>query len=134
MVTIPRLGYVEFGPGRKSRTRSAIFFLLLAVVLANLVTMSAWIYPSLGVALEENFMIIAGAAGAILLSVVAYLSGISRFYIYGGVTLVLFLLGFGQGALPQFMFLLGTLITISGVVLLIRFLGGHPTTSGQGAQ
>ena len=133
-ITIPRLGYVEFGPARKSRTRSVIFFTLAAVVLANIVTMFAWIYPSLGVSLEENFMIIAGTAGAALLCIVAYLSNIGRFYIYGGVTLVLFLLGFGQDALPQFIFLLGMFITISGAFLLVRFLGGHPTTGGQGAR
>lgn len=131
-ITIPRLGYVKFASERTNRTRNIMLFMTLALVLGNVAGMFAWVYPSLGVYLEEHFMIIVGVIGAAIFGLVAYLSDIRRFYAYATMALVLFPSGYVFYALFQYQFvLMGVLMLLSGEVLPYRFVRKYPRQIGE---
>jgi hypothetical protein len=73
-----------------------------------------------------------GLFGAFLLSVSALMSGLKRLYAYALLTVIIAAGGYLLGApLWQTIVFLGAMISLSGVILLNRFLGRYPVeTSG----
>ncbi len=135
LVTIPRLGYVKFASQRKYKIRNVVLFLVVAGVLGNVAGVFALIYRPFVIFLVENYMIVVGVLGAAIFSLAAYLSEIKRFYAYGAVNLVAFPSGYIlPTAIYQPIILLGAIITVSGAVLLSRFLRKYPKVKRREAQ
>lgn len=125
-ITIPRLGYVEFGSDRRGKIRKVILIGAAAMVLANFITLAAWMRPSIGVYLEEHFMLIAGGVGALLLAVAGWISNLPRFYAYAVLVLGAFWLGYGRMELWPTLAVIGIAVVSYGLLLLARFVRGHP--------
>lgn len=136
-ITVPRLGYVKFAPPRTAKLRKTTLLLVIAGVLAFVPGLLLFVTTDMGVLAPINFllkygMIVIGAAGAGLLSVVAYISDLRRLYPYAGLFLTLFIGGhFLSVPFPYYLITLGTLILLSGLYLLIRFLHHYPLPTGE---
>ena len=92
-VTFPRLGQATFSKRRAGRTRSSYIFLFAMNVAALLLAVSLWRSFSGGsppswLGLREYYTIVAGAVGAGIFAVLAYLTDLTRFYRYAAATLV----------------------------------------------
>ena len=93
-VTFPRLGQATFSKRRAGRTRSSFIFLFAMNVVALLLAVSLWRSfsggspPSWFGLLREYYAIVAGAVGAGVFAVLAYLTDLARFYRYAAATLV----------------------------------------------
>ena len=95
-----------------------VFFTLMAGA-SDLVWLKTW--------LSTYFELVMGIFAAIVLAVVGAINRASRFYFYALLALVLLSAGYLFGIhLSTYMITLGTLITISGLVVLSRFIGEHP--------
>jgi hypothetical protein len=123
---VPRLGYVEFASDRRGKIRKVILMGVTALVLANVITLAAWMRPSLGVSLEEHFTLIAGGVGALLLAVTAWVSGLPRFYAYAVLVLCVLWLGYRRMELWESLMVIGIVVVSCGLLLLGRFVRGHP--------
>ena len=95
-----------------------VFFTLMAGA-SDLVWLKSW--------LSTYFELVMGIFAAIVLAVVGAINRGSRFYFYALLALVLLSAGYLFGIhLSTSLITLGTLITISGLVVLSRFIGEHP--------
>jgi hypothetical protein len=127
LITVPRIGIVEFSPERKSKLFTLLWILVLVQILSVCVSLLAWMIPLVATLIILNHMIIIGLVGAGIFSIIAYMSDIQRFYWYGIVTLVAFLGSYFFNFtfyLP--MMAVGILITATGLVLLVRFIQTYP--------
>ena len=127
-VTFPRLGYVEFSVARQERN-FLVMMLLVAILLAPIVGMlvGLLVIPNFMPVLQTNYMLILAACGAVSLWVVAYYTGIRRFFIYG--MLIGLLYGWSHfWLLPLYFALLvtGGFSLLIGLVIVIRFLHRYP--------
>lgn len=139
-VSDPRLGYVEFGPGRRAKVRRKKMFLSLALGLTMLGGIALFMLSDTGAgggsgaAMDnESARRWAGlpffGAIALLLTVLGAMLGARRAYAYAGL-----LMGFGVmtrdavGIDPLNLTLLlsGSCITLCGLWILVRFLRTHP--------
>lgn len=130
-VIVPRLGYVEFSRERNTRSSVILLYVVVLNIVAVIITMFAWINPSIFTdIIEPNGFLIIGAAFASIFAVVAYGTGIRRFYAYGVVTLLAF-------SFSQFLFLpfylpilsLGVVMSVVGMLLLYKFVRKYPKES-----
>ncbi len=129
-ITIPRLGYAEFSVTRQNRNVYLIL-LLVVILLAPIVGMvvGLLVIPNFMPILLSNYRLILAFSGVVAFCVIAYSTGIRRFYAYGvliGVSFSLCHFWF----LPLFLPLLvtGGLLLLMGLVLSIRFLRRYPKT------
>jgi hypothetical protein len=136
-ITIPRIGYVKFG----SRGANRLMAVLLGLMVAGLGAFMAFglgAFMGQGWALTlrnlifSNGMIIIGIGAAIISSLFAYTMGLKRLYVYGLLTLVMFLIGhFIAIQFEYFPLTIGLAIIIYGLVLLIQFIQKYPLTRGK---
>ena len=135
-VTVPRLGFVKFGPNRTAKTQKTVLVLVLVGVMAFLPGVLLFATTEMGILapirlLIDYGMIVIGVAGAAVLSVVAYLSELRRLYVYAALVLTLFVSGhFLTAPLPYYLMTLGTIILLSGLYLLITFQRKYPLPTG----
>jgi len=139
-LTIPRIGYVKFGPKRKSvRKKLLMISSITTVVLITLVFMTiARMFPGvLGIFLKGYAVpLIIGISAIIGMSIVAFLMDFQRLYIYG------VLIGFGIIVAEVLHNTIGSpldsLITFGipgvvvfayGVKIFLRFLHDYPLPS-----
>ncbi len=127
LITVPRIGIVEFSSERKSRLSTLLWILVLVQIISVCVSLLAWMVPLVATIIILNYMIIIGLVGAGIFSIIAYMSDIQRFYLYGVVTLVVFL---GSSFFNLIFYLpmmaVGDFITGSGLFLLFRFVHRYP--------
>ncbi len=134
-VSNPRLGHVEFGPGRRAKVRKKKIWLSLGLGVTFLGGIAVFMLSTddPAAAADNASRPWAGlpflGALALLLTVVGALIQTNRAYLYAGL-----LMGFGfttreaTGIDPLGLALLlsGACITLSGLSLLVRFLRAHP--------
>ncbi len=135
-ITIPRIGYVKFG----LRSANKLMAVFLGLAVAGLgVFMVFGLGGSMGqswaLALMDliisNSMIIIGISAGLISSLFAYTMGLKRLYVYGLVTLVMFLVGHLIAIqFEYFLLIIGSAIVIYGLVLLRQFLQKYPLSSG----
>jgi hypothetical protein len=136
-VTVPRLGYVKFGPSRIAKTKKTTLFLVIAGVVSAMSGAFLFARTEMGVLAPIHFlieygMIVIGVAGAVVLSVVAYTSELRRLYAYAALFLILFTGGhFLNFPFPYFLITLGIAILLSGTYLLIGFQRKYPIPTGE---
>jgi hypothetical protein len=143
-ITVPRVGLVKFSPERERRIKKetlfyVVFFTITAGIGLVFFMAQAFGLPSslrtiIGeLALVTYVLIIAAGLGF-----VGYWKQIPRFYVYCVLTLVVVLAGLfidipeaNPLASIGYQFLVtGTVILLSGLVVLARFLRKHPTPEG----
>jgi len=128
--TIPRIGLVKFPQRRVKRTVAGFVLLgVLSFVLGIVTFMQVeggstplWLLFAI-----ENYMLVIGVSVAALFCVVGYTFRTKRMYPYALLTLVVFVTGhFLYFPLYYYVTLLGTLILLSGLAMLIRFVRKYP--------
>jgi hypothetical protein len=135
-ITIPRIGYVKFG----LRSANKLMAVFLGLTVAGLgVFMVFGLGGSIGQSwaiavmdlIISNSMIIIGISAVLISSLFAYSMGLKRLYVYGLVTLVMFLVGhFMAIQFEYFLLTIGFAIVIYGFVLLRQFLQKYPLSRG----
>lgn len=133
-LTVPRIGYVKFGPERHSQMRKLL--LIGVVALSLMVVMSTAIFYGsatgtlpqwVSTLLSDYIMVFIGVIGALLLVLAGYFLQITRLYIYAGAAFVTFGCGnvvnapISTGAL-----VVGSVILLSGVFMLLQFVRKYP--------
>ncbi|MDH5439201.1 MAG: hypothetical protein OEY31_01175 [Candidatus Bathyarchaeota archaeon] len=124
--TIPRIGFVKFAP---HRAKAVVTSALIVVSLFALLGVVAFMQTEGGgtplwlVFAAENYMLVIGVSVAASFCVVGYTFRTKRMYAYALLTLIMFVTGhFLYFPLYYYMTLLGTLILLTGLTLLIRFV------------
>ena len=135
-ITVPRVGYVKFGPERYLQLRKLMVSGVVALSVIVLVSMGMYIGtvtksipPWVNTLLIDYIEVVIGVVGAALFVVVASSLGINRFYAYAAITLIIFTGGHLLTAHgPYLLGVVGSLILTGGVVVLIQFLRNYPRT------
>ena len=135
-ITMPRIGYVKFSTQRGTNKLIAVFIGLMVAGLGTFMvftfasTSQAWAL-TLRNLIIPNSIIIIGALAAVISSIFAYTMGLTRLYVYGLFTLILFVTGhFITIPFGYLLLTIGLVIIISGLVLLTRFIGKYPLPQG----
>jgi len=116
----------------QSRSRAVILGLLIAGMLTFLLGVMVFIaFDKIPAGVfawfREYFLIVLGLLIALIFSGSASMLGIGRFHLYAAFALAIITGGGLIGiAFPWLLIVFGGVITIIGVVVLIRFLGAHP--------
>jgi hypothetical protein len=130
-ITMPRLGYVQFS----ARTRGRVTAIFLGFVVVNVVLvifgLLLWLdSPFQHVVipiLEANFLLLLGLVGGGIFVALGLVVGIRRFHGYSVVTFAAFALSQVFAiALVWPTIVLGVVTTVTGGVLLARFLRKYP--------
>lgn len=137
-VTAPRVGCVKFGPERYSHLRNLMTVGVIVLSLCVLVSLVVFYGSATGnipswvkLILIDHGDTLIGVIGSGLFLVVGYSLNIGRLYAYTILTLGIFILsdaldiGFTTGAL-----ILGSSVTLGGVVVLIQFMHKNPVVRG----
>jgi hypothetical protein len=136
-ITVPRMGFVKFGPERKRRITKSRIVLLISVLAGVIVFLVASMLiqgNSTGRSKLLLFAPVAWVANSIVVfSLLAYYMNFTRLYLYG----VLFALPVpfdavikqltGLNLSPIAFAVFGTAMLAVGTVLLVRFLHDYPT-------
>jgi hypothetical protein len=134
-ITVPRMGYVEFGPKRKRNLRKSILVLSLSAILGLVVfilTTSSKIPYDLRSKFPVVFIIFALNV-IVVFSLLAYFFDFERLYIYAFLYAVPFVIGKHLQQITGSRYMLTTLLFISssimiavGLIFFIRFLKKYP--------
>jgi hypothetical protein len=132
-ITIPRIGYVKFGPARQKEAAAAgilVGVVLLPIVLIGILILRGYITlpPEWMAWAEEYFMSGFAVVGGGLMGALAFLLGIRRLYAYAALILVVSVVGYllHTTAPPLFVMIAGALIMLCGLVVLVRFVRKYP--------
>lgn len=131
-ITAPRFGYVRFTGEQEERTRNTR--LILIGLLTFTLFLGLFVFVTYGRVspeaqdfLGQNIMLLLAVLTAMLLAVVGVATGLKRFYVYAGLTLLFNAAGaflpIHEGVTTV---LLGLTILASGIWLLVRFLRAYP--------
>ena len=133
-ITVPRIGYVKFS---SSNLRLAVA--LCAGLLVMLFVVGLYLFvvsDNISLQLREwlgQYLWLGGLVAVCFLGA-ALLTGITRFYAYAGLILLIFSVGTWLAIQPFFIVITsGLLIEITGVWLLVRFLRKYPLASEKGS-
>lgn len=127
-LTYPRTGYVEYQVDEHSRNKRHIY----VAVVAALVTAFSIVFASRIVSFLDMTLALTGIlVGAILIFLQGKRSGLERFYVLGGVSIVLGIVlslsGLSNGyGLGLYYSLMGCVYLISGGIVLQRYLRENP--------
>ncbi len=133
-ITIPRMGYVEFAP--KRRTRFALLILIIVLItnvpllLIIMLTVGQQISPIVFDFVTSFLIVILGFFGTGIFVLIGILSEIRRFFGYAVAILILFTIShflFLHFALP--MIGVGIIFTIAGFIQLAWFLRKYPKSN-----
>lgn len=136
-ITLPRLGTVKFGAGRRKRKRTLAIILAVIVAIQTMVVLLSvllWAKPELAAGIPwlsggRVTDLLVASLGALFvgpsLALVAYFNDFPRGYYIALVmsAAVFLLIWFDQ---PAFLLGAAALILIPGLVLFVRFLRQHP--------
>jgi hypothetical protein len=134
-VTVPRIGFVKF-----SSSKSLILGLVLAILLILL--MGIFILLIVGPDLiptqirewfREYYLLLFGTILSLGFAGVAYATGITRFYAYAIMLVLVFVTGVWLNVPdPIYVITAGLLIEIVGIMLMVRFLRKYPVVNEGG--
>jgi hypothetical protein len=138
LITVPRLGQVQFGAERKRRKLIMVVAMTIVVlfqVVLFLMTLLVWAHPEWILKYknqlpDRNFMdLIVACIGALMVGpsmvLVAYFKDFSRgYFIAIMIALAVFLMLFLNE--PIYPIIIGSLIALPGFVLFVRFLKKYP--------
>jgi hypothetical protein len=130
-ITRPRMGYVEFSSERQAkqkRGRTKMSFLLtFTMILGVVVFMAYYVNTEWGDTIKSLGLIPFGFVLTLVIGAVGMLFDLRRFYLYAALVLAVFIAGHVLHTHPAFYLLLvGAVVTITGTIMLIRFLRKYP--------
>ena len=135
-ITMPRIGYVNFGV-RGANKMMAIFIGLMVAGLGAFMVFGLGASMGEGWALTlrvffiSNSMLIIGIGAAVVSSLFAYTMGLKRLYGYGLLIFVLFFTGYFIAIPFEYLLVtIGFVISINGFVILMRFIRKYPLPQG----
>jgi hypothetical protein len=135
-IVIPRLGMVKFSSERQTKTKKSILAATITLTFTAILGMVFFILYSsntmpqwLEVWMHDYFLIFFGGMIAVLVLIAAFLVSVKRFYVYAVLIFIAFFLA--SMLRPEDMEVIpitvvGSLILLSGIVILIRFLHNNP--------
>jgi len=138
-VSEPRLGYVEFGAGRRAKVRRKKLGMSVMLGVSLLTGLAIYAFKS-GDAPREDMRAYAALPFlgllAIMIAVASMLLGLRRGYLYSALIIgsgLLILFVADVDPLRPALQLSGALIAVSGIYLLARFVRMHPRVEGPAA-
>jgi hypothetical protein len=127
-ITMPRIGFVKFGP----RGSNKLFAILLGLAVAGLGVFFAFTLfqggrsPWLDV-IFQNGMLIVGFGSLAVCILFGYSMGLKRLYAYGLLALISLVIGHFTGIFFAYILMaLGTTVMVTGFALLISFVKKYP--------
>lgn len=140
MVTVPRLGYVEF---RRRQAGKGLFFLLglvllLAVVVGGILLLGALSFwdgtPSEpGESIDMYVWMAVSGIGAVIAAGAVLALRLRRLIVYASLTAILVIAGFLLELNPAiYLLVLGAVVLTTGLIMLFRFLRKYPPMDGEG--
>jgi len=138
-VTVPRLGQVKFSLERQAKTKRSILIAVVIGTFTMLLGMVFFVLAStnilprwLDIWMGNYFLAAFGGMLALVVAVAAYIVGVWRYYIYAALTFIAYV--FASILRPndiEYMPILiaGSIILISGTIILMRFLRSYPLPS-----
>jgi hypothetical protein len=119
-VTIPRVGYVNFGTSGQPK-RTILLNGLLVLGTAFLLTFTVFLMDS------SKWLITVGICVLIVSALFGYITGLKRLYGYGISALAFFAVGHFLGVFYAYILLaLGIVALTAGFSMLIRFINKYP--------
>jgi len=126
LITVPRMGLVEFGPGRRARKRNTALIATFAVA-ATIVLLVLTITGNVGWIRDNHtaFSILLGVGIWLVFSFFAYMQDFQRLYGLGALFATAITLSeLSDSPIP--VLVAGVVACVSGLTLLRRFLGRYP--------
>jgi len=130
-ITMPRIGFVKFGP-RGGTSKLMAIFIGLAVAglgvfsLFTLATFQSGLRQWLDL-IFQNGMLIVGFGSLAVCILFGYSMGLKRLYAYGLLALISLVIGHFMGIFFAYVLVaLGTAVTVAGFALLIGFIRKYP--------
>lgn len=130
-ITMPRIGFVKFGPGGGTSKLMAIFIGLAVAGLGffsvfTLATVQGGSRQWLDL-IFQNGMLIVGFGSLAVCILFGYSMGLKRLYAYGLLAMITLVIGHFTGIFFAYILLaLGTTVMATGVALLISFVKKYP--------
>jgi hypothetical protein len=132
-LTVPRLRYTDFRPAPNAQWKVKLVIVTVAGVVALLFTLGLVVFtrnetiPALTAWIREYGLVVVGVLLAGLLSLIAWATGAKRVYAYAALAVIAFTGGHWFNLeFPVYLTVLGTVIVLSGMVVLVRFLRKYP--------
>jgi hypothetical protein len=130
-ITMPRIGFVKFGPSGGTTKLMAIFIGLAVVGLGVSVVFTLALSQSgsrqLLDLIFQNGMFIVGFGSLAVCILFGYSMGLKRLYAYGLLAMISLVVGHFAGIPFAYILLaLGTTVMVAGIVLLIGFVRKYP--------
>jgi len=132
-LTVPRIGFVKFATYRVKAMQTMVIGVLSLFMLLGIIAFMqtegggtpAWLLFAI-----ENHMLVIGVSIAASFCAAGYTFRIKRMYGYALLALVMFAAGhYLHYPLYYYMILLGSLILLSGLAMLIRFVCRNPLST-----
>jgi len=130
-ITMPRIGFVKFGPGGGTSKLMVIFIGLAVAGLGlffvfTLATVQSGSRQWLDL-IFQNGMLIIGFGSLAVCILFGYSMGLKRLYAYGLLAMITLVIGHFTGIFFAYILLaLGTTVMVTGVALLISFVKKYP--------
>lgn len=130
-ITMPRIGYVNFGKKGRNK-RMALALGLMAAGWSAFIAIIFLCSPRFGNPLwldliSQNVLLIIGVGSLTVFSLFGYALALKRLYGYGLLALIAFAFGHFLGILLAYTLMaLGTMVMVTGFALLIGFLKKYP--------
>lgn len=128
LITIPRVGRVNFGPERRIKQKKVFIVLAISLIVGSAISF----IPLSGV--EPSKIVVAAVAGVwiiLILSLVAYFMDFRRLYAYGLLFAISMALANAlDDLIPTILFFVsGSIALLVGLIVLIRFIRKYPKTA-----
>jgi hypothetical protein len=132
-LTVPRLRYTDFRPAPNVQWKVKLVIMTVAGVVALLFTLGLVVFtrnetiPALTAWIREYGLGVVGVLLAGLLSLIAWATGAKRVYTYAALAVIAFASGHWFNLeFPLYLTVLGTVILLSGMVVLVQFIRKYP--------
>ena len=132
-LTVPRLRYTDFRPAPNAQWKVKLVIVTVAGVVALLFTLGLVVFtrnetiPALTAWIREYGLVVVGVLLAGLLSLIAWATGAKRVYAYAALAVIAFASGHWFNLeFPVYLTVLGTVIVLSGMVVLVQFIRKYP--------
>ncbi|MCW4018946.1 MAG: hypothetical protein NWF00_09765 [Candidatus Bathyarchaeota archaeon] len=127
-ITMPRIGFVKFGPSGSNKLMAVLLGLMVAGLGVLFVfTLSIGQRPQWLNFIYQNGLLVIGVGALAVCALFGYTMGLKRLYGYGLLTLCLFMVGHFLGIFFAYLLLaLGTAVIVTGFYLLMKFMQKYP--------
>jgi hypothetical protein len=132
-LTVPRMRHTDFRPTPNAQWKVKLVIVTVTGVVALLFTLGLVVFtrnetiPALTAWIREYGLVIVGVLLTGLLSLIAWATGAKRVYAYAALAVIAFASGHWFNLeFPLYLTVLGTVILLSGMVVLVQFMRKYP--------